>query len=208
MREQSVNKPNLDKLLEEGKKNRRSHAKAADYSVVLPQSIFRNRWTEPINRVKVAEALRLKEAEKQPKKVRHSLSGINQWREVTKGSIYLKRLFVEGEIEKERRFSKFEERRNSFAEVKDASRREKPEGALTIDLSASAKHSWRGEVDDPKVYWSMLYEEGVKNRESKTGKYLELVKAASKHLPGCLDLTKNKNKTSNALATSGGDNGA
>lgn len=202
MREQSVNKSNLDKLLEAGKKSRRANARGADYSVVLPQSIFRSRWSEPVNRVKFAEAQRLKEEEKQPKKVRRPLSGDkHQWREAAKGSIYLKRLFVEGEIEKERRFLKFEERSKSFAAVSDASRRGKPENALTVDLSASAKYSWRVEVDDPGGYWSMLYEEGVKKRESKTGKYLELVRAASKHLPGCLDLTK----SSNAL---GGDNGA
>jgi hypothetical protein len=35
-------------------------------------------------------------------------------------------------------------------------------------------------VDDPKEYWSMLYQEGVKDRETRGGKYFELIKDASR----------------------------
>lgn len=78
----------------------------------------------------------MKEAKKQPKKVKRPLSGLNQWRESTKGSTYLKRLFVEGEAEKERRCAKFEERLSSFG-VAQGERREKQKGAQHIDLSAA-----------------------------------------------------------------------
>ena len=58
---------------------------------------------------------------------------------------------------------------------------------------ASAKYSWRGEVDDQEEYYTMLYQEGVKSRDSKGETYYELVKDASRHLPGCLDLNKKQN---------------
>lgn len=51
MREATENKVNLDKLLKEGRVSR-AKTKSGDYSVVLPQTVFRERWTEPINRVK------------------------------------------------------------------------------------------------------------------------------------------------------------
>ena len=77
----------------------------------------------------------MKEAAKQPKKAKLALSGQNQWREEAKGSTYLRNLFVEGEMEKERRFLKFEERLNSFG-VRGEVKGENPKGKVVVDLSA------------------------------------------------------------------------
>lgn len=95
---------------------------------------------------KVAEEERLKAIAKQPQRVRRPLSGVNQWREVTRGVPYMKQLFVEGEWEKERRSLHFEERLSSGWGVIGSGRGlcNKPKGAKHIDLSTSAKYSWRG----------------------------------------------------------------
>ena len=216
LRVESTSDANLVKLLGEGKKSRREKTKSANYTPVLPQAVFRHRWTEPVNRVKEAEERRRQEAAKQPKKARRPLTGANQWRESSKGSTYLKRLFVEGEIEKDRRHARFEERLDSFANQSFATTstmmsstagqppRGQLKGKLIVDLSASAKYSWRGDVDDPMEYRAMLYEEGVKSREAKGGRYYELIKDASRHLPGCLNLTKKK-KSGDDERDDGGD---
>ena len=171
---------------------RRALAKSADFSVVLPQTVFRKRWTEPVNRVKTAEAARLEEIKKQPRKSRHPLGGANQWRKEMKGELYLKALFVEGELEKKRQHVRFEERLNHYGNLWRKESREKPKGVQHVDMFTSAKHSWRGEAVDSNEYRALLYEEGVKEREERGTKYFDLVLDASRCLPGCIDLSKTK----------------